>query len=1131
MMDVNPPLLQTITVLGALQFDVSKNISLELHALNESKNISLELHAVNIIVRGGANFLVGTEEAPFGANSTYGEDVTASIVLHGDRYATPLLLGQKDYGAKSLIDYGAKSLIVFGTLEMHGAARQSANWAMLNASVAAGGTELTLDSFVDWHVGDLLVIAPSGFEPSQAETHRIEHIDSWAEDRGGSQEGGSQDPSNDDYDSAVTGQSYASSNPTNALAPHLLGRRSGRTELRLSSPLLFARKSEVFNHDPAGDEGADVGASRAPRVLDMRVEVGLLTRSVIVRSATLEEDAGLFTPVWDSEMGARVHVDTLVYTESAPEDAPPELDYPSVGIAHVSNVAFELAGHAGYKERAAMQFTAAPVGTTAQAILAEKIAVLQEWRLPSFVRGCSFDTSFGSAIAVGERVANVTVEANVIHWTLGSSIYINGLGALVRSNLVVRAATLLQHNGRETRANIRFVRWERYVGGIEVGVSATGKDHQIVRDGINAEPRLHLSSSAVADSRVGVFLSLCGPPSKSHAFSTPAKAVVMRRVLSVGMSPLADCHAPVPVNRDPHAFAVGTSYLGIEISSFASNFIAILPEKKSWAKVPGSYPALYGRSELRHVTFARWSNELASGCPQGAMAAIRTSEMGSDAVHPMSARVVAWLESEEDGTLWRAGAGATVLARAEYQSPVRADGVTLTGYMLPPRYAGSSDYAGGAVTYGLYRAGCESRSASWNAHLCPGSLDRRYLQLVIESMDGDTETRSLVPVALTNLEDDTVDLMNGGQDHGWCFGYTCLKRLSTFFAIVAGGSRNRVDFTGTPPGTVRFHTLGYGAHPPSLASSVADNSGRLTVKMTYTTAQKHKVYLGGIFVQDANVAADGTPYFSLAGFQDRPNVVPAPSDVCGTNAFDYNKKELEFTLFRLGLGLDISIENFYAGDLIRNLAALLQIPPSRIRVVSIVGGSVEVTLTIEQADPCADVDCGEEGECDDGQCACHDGYTGSACERMLCHASCEQCDPPGSLDASACTVCAASTPFFLAGRCLGACPAAHVPVANTCTPCSPTCGAAGTCTGPGSAQCTSCTLASRPYVLLATDAISGLPLPDLPGRCVSEAECPYGTFPDRVSRVCTSCAPGCRECTGGSSSATDISSLLKVSSL
>ena len=46
--------------------------------------------------------------------------------------------------------------------------------------------------------------------------------------------------------------------------------------------------------------------------------------------------------------------------------------------------------------------------------------------------------------------------------------------------------------------------------------------------------------------------------------------------------------------------------------------------------------------------------------------------------------------------------------------------------------------------------------------------DVKYKLLVIESMDGDTEVRRLSPVAIAT--DDSVDLINGPQDHGWCGG-------------------------------------------------------------------------------------------------------------------------------------------------------------------------------------------------------------------------------------------------------------------------------------------------------------------------------------------------------------------------
>lgn len=57
--------------------------------------------------------------------------------------------------------------------------------------------------------------------------------------------------------------------------------------------------------------------------------------------------------------------------------------------------------------------------------------------------------------------------------------------------------------------------------------------------------------------------------------------------------------------------------------------------------------------------------------------------------------------------------------------------------------------------------------------------------MVIESLDADTETRRLSPVGI--LQNGYIDLINGPQDHGWCSGYTCQKRVSLFHALVTPG--------------------------------------------------------------------------------------------------------------------------------------------------------------------------------------------------------------------------------------------------------------------------------------------------------------------------------------------------------
>ena len=65
---------------------------------------------------------------------------------------------------------------------------------------------------------------------------------------------------------------------------------------------------------------------------------------------------------------------------------------------------------------------------------------------------------------------------------------------------------------------------------------------------------------------------------------------------------------------------------------------------------------------------------------------------------------------------------------------------------------------------------------------------------VIESLDADTELRRLSPVALSS--NGYTDLLNGPMDHGCCFGYACMERISTFFSIVATQNNYTVYFTG-----------------------------------------------------------------------------------------------------------------------------------------------------------------------------------------------------------------------------------------------------------------------------------------------------------------------------------------------
>ena len=96
---------------------------------------------------------IGTHEDPF-AN-------TAVITLTGaDGTETP-------YSAA--IGNRALGVVGNGELSLHGESRSKGSWTQIASDIQPGDTTFTATSFVDWEPGDRIVIAPSGFDPLEAE--------------------------------------------------------------------------------------------------------------------------------------------------------------------------------------------------------------------------------------------------------------------------------------------------------------------------------------------------------------------------------------------------------------------------------------------------------------------------------------------------------------------------------------------------------------------------------------------------------------------------------------------------------------------------------------------------------------------------------------------------------------------------------------------------------------------------------------------------------------------------------------------------------------------------------------------------------------------------------------------------
>ncbi len=130
-LDLTPPDLKSLEIVGRLTFDRSKDLGLT---------------ASWIIVRGTLE--VGTEGSPYTKR--------AIITINGS-------------GLDNVQGVGAKVIGVLGggVLDIHGEKRMT--WARLASTVGAGSNQLVLEQAPDWRVGDVIVVASTDFDPAQTE--------------------------------------------------------------------------------------------------------------------------------------------------------------------------------------------------------------------------------------------------------------------------------------------------------------------------------------------------------------------------------------------------------------------------------------------------------------------------------------------------------------------------------------------------------------------------------------------------------------------------------------------------------------------------------------------------------------------------------------------------------------------------------------------------------------------------------------------------------------------------------------------------------------------------------------------------------------------------------------------------
>ena len=210
-------------------------------------------------------------------------------------------------------------------------------------------------------------------------------------------------------------------------------------------------------------------------------------------------------------------------------------------------------------------------------------------------------------------------------------------------------------------------------------------------------------------------------------------------------------------------------------------------------------------------------------------------------------------------------------------------------------------------------------------------------------MDNDTESRRLSPVAILS-DNGYLDLINGPQDHGWCFGYTCQKRISTFLALVVSNHSYDVYLTATPPNKLRFRII------------QSNNAFKIRLSMSYTTSNNINVYRASNLMLPSN-ADNSTGTIVLKDPQGNTNqYMPTFSSPSGTNYMDRTAKKIYFSIdgnannyidlviseeifLSFGVGAISTSSFFNTATIVSNVAALLGVSPSMIKKVQIVSAS------------------------------------------------------------------------------------------------------------------------------------------------------------------------------------------------
>ena len=826
---------------------------------------------------------------------------------------------------------GSKAIGVFGQLVLNGELPNTPMWTHLAETVQPGDSSLTVRGVVDWSVGDEIVVMATSYEPLEAETFDIVGIT----------------------------------------------QEATQTVIQVNGTFRYKHLSET--NLVQGSEGTITYSIRA--------EVGLLTRKIRIQNGDPEMS--------DQEMfGCRVLVGFLE------EDG-----YPYVGSAQLEGVEFSGCGQYGYTFTRDPRFALAFLftgDTVNKSSYIHRCSFHDGYNSGVGVFGTNglelVDNIVhnrvghsiwmeGSGHVLSGNLAGVA-HFSGIHYRVGQAANYQLTKAeevTLHGNVAAGSPSIGFHvRGEPCNTNDpTYKAWSGNVAhstlnGVQAGYSdghpsGCGLYHDFTIYScyqyglfVYSSASVTVRKSLFVNNKAAIHANVFGPAALSHVIGDKSVTISNVQIMARSVDFTCDDDALVP----RHQSSLGTAFTGPN----GGHIGLVIPVYTSGRGL-NTYPAINGHTSVNDATLANFNTH----CTNKVDRALSTNPNADDAIHPISLVNVRWIDTplnnrlfihnpplhhvnpsdcvdmdcdghkhtlvtDIDGSFTGDGTRGTIVAKAEFEW----DGDRRRGigdYRIPKtmltqpngsRIPVESIYPNKGIVRGNRTSTSCTFNEEWNAYNCH-SIEHRMI--VLESLDADTEVRRLSPIGLGG--NGYIDLLNGPQDHGWCGGYTCQERISTFYGIVATGVDYKVGLTSTNP--QKFRILLLNSSPSDV----------ITLGIIYTTSQKLEVVVDNQIIQPKHTElVDGELiYKNPEDYPNQPDLFRVTlHDPHGTNFYDRSTKTLSITLtgaspieihtsplIQISMFLaPITVDEFFGENLRTNLAALLNIDKRRIRVVNVI---------------------------------------------------------------------------------------------------------------------------------------------------------------------------------------------------